>query len=208
MPQLSRKNTALRERPREVRPGVAVCLYRSLPTVSSPIAPVSLSLPKMPVPSCGYWVRHPRALSLGRGNPPLIRALVAGVGSGAAARPGALWQNFSPKLIDLQNQLRNSKFPDNRYILLSIGTTYADNGRLEKAESYLKKAALAMKAAKDNSPYPEFFLGVIREKQKRFEEAKRYYETAYAKGRDANPAFSESLKRMQILTDKKRDRQR
>jgi hypothetical protein len=87
-----------------------------------------------------------------------------------------------------------AKDPGNWGALLRAGTVYLKWGELDRAEDYLQRSA---ERIKDQSPYPAFFLGQLREAQGRMIEARQYYTEAAALdlGRQ-NPAFREALERL------------
>jgi tetratricopeptide (TPR) repeat protein len=67
-------------------------------------------------------------------------------------------------------------------------------GEQDAAADYLERSA---ELSHHQNPYPMFFLGQVREAQRKFPEARRYYSEAVAlDSGQANPAFRAALERV------------
>ena len=109
---------------------------------------------------------------------------------------------FIPALAALRAEKGKLEFPDNRYVLLYIGTNYQSSGYDAKAAYFLQQSLLAMKKANDNNPYADYFMGRVYEKQNKLAEARQAYAAAFVKSmrvKDANPCFSDTVTRMRTV---------
>lgn len=108
---------------------------------------------------------------------------------------------------DLFSLRSNPQSQTNWYYLLQVGTIYLNNNNLEKAEYYLQKV---VQLVNGQNPYPYFYLGNVMERKGQFAEAAKFYEQAVVADElqaNKNPAFLESLKRMQLLKMKESTKQ-
>jgi hypothetical protein len=87
-----------------------------------------------------------------------------------------------------------AKDPGNWEALLRGGVVYFKWGEQDAAADYLERSA---ELSHHQNPYPMFFLGQVREAQRKFPEARRYYSEAVAlDSGQANPAFRAALERV------------
>ena len=111
-----------------------------------------------------------------------------------------------PALTPLFDELEKS--PRYWNSLLSIGIAYLGGGFLEKAAAYFEKSVEALREKQEENPYPFFYLAAVRERQGRFEDARRLFAVAVSeemalKVKEKNPNFSEGLKRMEAQAGSK-----